>query len=86
MCENDGFSLSGSHIRLVWLLPTQDNNILPQQYYIPIYSQRCGIKPYLLCYSLSAETTISSLINIMSSCGSGMVDGPIETLLKVSEF
>jgi len=56
------------------------------QQYIPTtithsYSQRFGIKVYL---HLSAETIISSLIDIMSSCDSGMVDGPIETLLTVS--
>jgi len=45
------------------------------------YSQRFGIKVYL---HLSAKTIISSLIDIMLSCDSGMVDGPIETLLKVS--
>jgi len=46
------------------------------------YSQRFVIKVYLL--HLSAETIISSLIDILSSCDSGMVDGPIEALLKLS--
>ena len=44
------------------------------------YSQRFEC----ICCAIRLYAENSSLIDTMSSCDSGMVDGPIETLLKVS--